>query len=40
MDTGKIARFLIKKIKYETNPSDMFFGTVEDLGYLNEPQKE
>lgn len=36
METGKIGRFLVTEIKYESNPPDMFFGKVKDLGYTNE----
>lgn len=33
MESGKKAIFMITEIKYEYDPSDMFFATVEDMGY-------
>jgi hypothetical protein len=33
MKSGKIGRFKILSIRYCVDPSDMFFGTVEDIGY-------
>lgn len=34
LSSGKVGRFLIIKIRYESNPPDMFFGEVRDIGYL------
>ena len=34
MVSGKIGRFKVINIDYKLDPSDMFFGTVEDLDYL------
>lgn len=36
MQSGKVATFRFKKINPCTDPSDMWFATVEDQGYLNE----
>ena len=33
MESGKIARFVVIEITYCSDPSDMFFGKVKDLGY-------
>lgn len=40
MGSGKIARFLIIELKYQADPKDMFFGTVEDIGYVEEELKD
>ena len=34
MESGKIARFVITEIQYCSDPQDMFFGKVKDLGYV------
>lgn len=34
MKSEKIASFKIVKIEYESNPSDMFFATIKDVGYV------
>jgi hypothetical protein len=34
MKSGKIARFKIIDIDYKADPNDMFFATLEYLGYL------
>ena len=36
MDSGKIARFRIESVRQQTDPNDMFFATVSDIGYLGE----
>ena len=36
MMSGKIARFKVMKIKYESNPPDMFTAEVKDIGYVGE----
>lgn len=33
MQSGRMALFRITKLKWESNPPDMFFGTVEDIGW-------
>jgi len=34
MGSGKIARFKVKEIKQMLDPSDQFFATLSDIGYL------
>ncbi len=34
MESGSVAELMITKIKYCYNPKDMFFATVEDVGYV------
>lgn len=34
MQSGKIGRFEIIEIRYMSDPKDMFFATVKDLGYV------
>jgi len=34
MKSGKVARFKIIKVEPQKDPKDMFFATVEDIGYL------
>lgn len=34
MNSGKIARFEIKKVEYFRDPSDMWFAEASDIGYL------
>lgn len=36
MQSGKTAEFEIIEIEYKRDPSDMFFGYVSDIGYINE----
>ncbi len=36
LKSGKVGIFRFTKIKLEHDPPDMFFGTVEDLGYEGE----
>jgi hypothetical protein len=33
MVSGDIANFEFTEVRYETDPKDMFFGKVKDLGY-------
>jgi hypothetical protein len=33
MESGKVARFKVKDVEYSMDPKDMFFATVEDVGY-------
>jgi hypothetical protein len=39
MVSGKIGCFKISSIKYCNDPSDMFFATVSDWGYLSDDVK-
>lgn len=34
MKSGKVAVFKLKNVDNQTDPSDMFFAYVEDVGYL------
>lgn len=34
MKSGSIARFKVVKVEPQQDPPDMFFATVEDVGYL------
>lgn len=34
MASGKVARFKVASVNLCSDPSDMFFATVEDVGYL------
>jgi hypothetical protein len=34
MESGKIMRFEVVELYYKYNPTDMFFATVKDIGYL------
>ncbi len=34
MESGKIGRFCVTEVQYMSDPSDMFFCTVSDIGYL------
>ena len=36
MESGKIGVYRFKEIDYCHNPHDMFFATMEDVGYLDE----
>jgi hypothetical protein len=36
MESGKVARFKIVELEYKNDPPDRFFGTVEDIGYLED----
>lgn len=36
MRSGKIARFEVVEVEHQRDPSDMFFATVKDIGYLSE----
>ncbi|WP_281375751.1 hypothetical protein [Halorarum halophilum] len=36
MDSGRIGVFQMVDVERPGNPNDMFFATVEDIGYLNE----
>ncbi len=40
MESGKTASFLIVEVKYCGDPSDMFFATVSDIGYVDNKSKE
>ena len=35
MESGDIASFKIVNIEYKSDPRDMFFATVKDVGYVN-----
>lgn len=35
MDSGKIGRFKIISVEYCSDPNDMFFATVSDIGYTD-----
>jgi hypothetical protein len=34
MESGKVMRFEVIELDYKYNPTDMFFATVKDIGYL------
>lgn len=34
MESGKVMRFEVIELDYKSNPTDMFFATVKDVGYL------
>lgn len=36
MASGKIARFVIRDIEYVSDPNDMWFAKLEDIGYVGE----
>lgn len=36
MESGKTAIFTVTELDYQSNPTDMFFGTVEDNNYLED----
>jgi len=37
MHSGKVGRFIVTGVEYCRDPRDMFFATVEDIGYEGEP---
>ena len=39
MQSGKIARFRVTEVEYCGDPKDMFFATVEDVGYLEDAKE-
>ena len=36
MESGQIARFLFTSVELQTNPNDMFFAYLTDIGYAKE----
>jgi len=40
MQSGKIARFLVKEVTYFPDPVDMLSAKVEDIGYLPQENQE
>ena len=40
MESGKTARFKIVNVEPQRDPPDMFFATVEYVGYLEKKEKE
>lgn len=36
MRYGRVAKFRITELEYKSDPPDMFFGTVKDIGYVED----
>lgn len=37
MESGRVLRFIVVEVEHMSDPRDMFYATVEDIGYLGEP---